>query len=44
MCTDMDKEKTVYVCQACGYEDTEWSEVCPNCGALNRMVEGTTSA
>ena len=32
------KEKTVFVCQECGYESTQWMGKCI-CGAWNSFVE-----
>ena len=33
------KKKTVYVCQACGYESSGWMGRCPSCNAWNSFVE-----
>ena len=33
------KKKTMYVCQACGYDTVKWIGKCPGCGAWNTMVE-----
>ena len=35
----MAKEKTVYLCSACGYETSRWMGRCPGCGAWNTMEE-----
>jgi Predicted ATP-dependent serine protease len=35
----MKKEKTVFVCQECGYSSIKWFGRCPSCGAWNSMVE-----
>jgi DNA repair protein RadA/Sms len=35
----MKREKTVFVCQECGYSSTKWFGRCPSCGAWNSMVE-----
>ncbi|MGN0035868.1 MAG: DNA repair protein RadA [Bacteroidaceae bacterium] len=35
----MAKEKTAYVCSACGYDSPRWAGKCPNCGAWNTFVE-----
>ncbi len=35
----MSKKKTVYVCQACGYDSVKWSGRCPGCGQWNTMSE-----
>ena len=33
------KEKTVYVCQSCGYEAARWLGCCPDCGEWNTFEE-----
>lgn len=33
------KTKTLYECQACGYESPKWLGKCPNCQAWNQMEE-----
>ena len=33
------KKKTVFVCQACGYDTPKWMGKCPGCGAWNTLVE-----
>lgn len=33
------KQKTVYLCSECGYENAKWFGKCPNCGAWNTMTE-----
>lgn len=35
----MAKEKSLYVCQQCGYESAKWLGRCPNCGEWNSFVE-----
>ena len=35
----MAKEKTVYLCSACGYETARWMGRCPGCGAWNTLEE-----
>ncbi len=35
----MAKEKTVYQCQACGFESPKWLGKCPDCGQWNTLVE-----
>ncbi|MBP8776737.1 MAG: DNA repair protein RadA [Bacteroidaceae bacterium] len=35
----MAKEKSVYVCKACGYESTKWQGKCPSCGEWNTFAE-----
>ena len=35
----MAKEKTVYVCQSCGYEAARWLGCCPDCGEWNTFEE-----
>ena len=33
------KQKTVYVCSACGYESPKWNGRCPDCGEWNTFTE-----
>ncbi len=33
------KNKSVYVCQSCGYESVKWYGRCPDCGEWNSLVE-----
>ena len=40
----MAKEKTVYVCSACGYETPRWMGKCPGCNAWNTMEEQAPQA
>lgn len=40
----MAKEKTVYVCSACGQESSKWVGRCPGCGAWNTFKEMTVRA
>ncbi len=35
--------KTVYQCQACGYQSPKWAGKCPDCGQWNCMVEERVS-
>ncbi|MBC8531968.1 DNA repair protein RadA [Gehongia tenuis] len=35
----MAKAKTVFVCNACGYETPRWMGKCPDCGAWNTLEE-----
>ena len=35
----MAKDKTLYVCSACGYETAKWMGKCPGCGAWNTLEE-----
>lgn len=35
----MAKEKTIFLCNDCGYESPKWSGKCPACGAWNTFVE-----
>ena len=35
----MAKEKSVFLCNGCGYESPKWSGKCPACGAWNSFVE-----
>ena len=39
----MAKEKTMYVCSACGYETPRWMGKCPGCGAWNTLEEQAPS-
>ena len=35
----MAKEKSVFLCNECGYESSKWAGKCPGCGAWNSFVE-----
>lgn len=35
----MAKEKTIFLCNQCGYESPKWAGKCPACGAWNTLVE-----
>lgn len=35
----MAKNKTIYICQECGYESPKWMGKCPECSSWNTMVE-----
>jgi len=35
----MAKEKTIYLCSACGYETPRWMGKCPGCGSWNTLEE-----
>lgn len=35
----MAKEKSVFLCNECGYESAKWAGKCPGCGAWNSFVE-----
>ena len=35
----MAKEKTIFLCNECGYESPKWAGKCPSCGAWNTLVE-----
>ena len=35
----MTKIKSQFVCQQCGYSQSQWAGKCPNCGTWNSMVE-----
>ena len=35
----MAKEKTMYLCSACGYETPRWMGKCPGCNAWNTLEE-----
>lgn len=37
------KEKSVFVCQECGYESAKWLGKCPGCGHWNTFVEEVVS-
>src|SRR5262245_53799823 len=38
------KVKTVFACQACGFESSKWLGRCPDCGEWNSLLEETTAA
>lgn len=38
------KQKTVYICTACGETSPRWLGRCPSCGAWNTMEEDVTAA
>ena len=40
--TPLAKEKTCYVCAACGYETARWLGCCPDCGEWNTFEERKT--
>ena len=44
----MAKDKTIFLCNYCGYESPKWQGKCPACGAWNsfveRVVRGTPAA
>jgi len=33
------KAKTIYACQACGYQTPKWLGKCPECGGWSTIVE-----
>jgi len=35
----MSKLRTVFACQACGFESSKWLGRCPDCGEWNSMIE-----
>ncbi len=35
----MAKSKSQFVCQQCGYSQSQWAGRCPNCGTWNSLVE-----
>ena len=37
------RQKTVYVCSACGYESPKWNGKCPDCGEWNTLEESLTA-
>ncbi len=40
----MAKEKTVYICSACGYETPRWMGKCPGCNSWNTLEEQAPAA
>lgn len=38
------KNKSCYICSACGYESAKWYGKCPSCGAWNTFEEGAPAA
>ena len=36
------KNKTVYICENCGYKASRWSGQCPSCNEWNTLAEGLT--
>ena len=40
----MAKEKTVFICSACGYETPRWMGKCPGCNAWNTLEEQAPAA
>ena len=34
-------EKTIFVCQSCGFQNPKWLGRCPDCGTWNSFVEET---
>ncbi len=40
----MAKEKTIFLCNDCGYESPKWAGKCPSCGAWNSLVEKVVRA
>jgi len=40
----MAKERTVYMCSACGYETPRWMGKCPGCGSWNTLEEQAPAA
>jgi len=40
----MAKEKTVYICSACGYETPRWMGKCPGCSSWNTLEEQAPAA
>ena len=35
----MTRARTVFACQACGFESSKWLGRCPDCGEWNSLVE-----
>lgn len=40
----MAKVKSLYVCQQCGYQQSQWAGRCPQCGEWNSLVETIQNA
>lgn len=40
----MAKDKTIFLCNDCGYESPKWAGKCPACGAWNSFVEKVVRA
>ena len=40
----MGKQKTIFVCQHCGYKALKWLGRCPDCGVWNSLVEELAEA
>jgi len=38
------KERTLFVCQSCGYRSVKWMGRCPSCGEWNSLLEERESA
>jgi DNA repair protein RadA/Sms len=39
----MAKSRSQFVCQQCGFSQSQWAGKCPNCGQWNTLVETTVS-
>ena len=39
---ELAKQRTVFVCQSCGYKAPKWLGRCPDCGVWNSLVEELT--
>ena len=35
----MSRARSVFACQACGFESSKWLGRCPDCGEWNTLVE-----
>ena len=38
----MDRNKSVHICQHCGYQSLKWQGRCPDCGQWNSFIEEAT--
>jgi DNA repair protein RadA/Sms len=39
---ELPRQKTIFVCQSCGYKAPKWLGRCPDCGVWNSLVEELT--
>ncbi|MGH8399079.1 MAG: hypothetical protein ACRETA_12680, partial [Gammaproteobacteria bacterium] len=37
--SSVNKNRTIYICDACGGRSLKWAGQCPDCGAWNTLVE-----
>lgn len=40
----MGKARSVYICQQCGYSQSQWGGKCPNCDTWNSLVESVVES